>query len=425
MSDANTRVHHPFSPSKLQALEACPKYESHSTDSAASRAGTIQHDAVDGESDSAHMTDNQALAVAECLAYADSIAKKYKGGTVIKENYLPIDNEIIEITETDGTGKLDPNPAANPFPGVETVQWTQPIVTKRFRGTTAGYLDYAVVSTDETEAEIIDWKFGQWAVESTENNLQGIAYMLGLKKRFPKLKRCTIHFVLPHRDELDVHAFDLNDENLMLFHTRIRRVVRAAQDARKDPNNFAAANPNTGACLFCALIGQCPKVTEMVARVSEKFAPLQVPQNVNPTMILDPEDTAIGIQFAAIAKTWAESFRARATEKSITDPDFIPTGYTLETRTKRKVLNARLFADVAKKFVPVSMDAEIEKLFDLPIGGVEEVIELATPRGQKSKAVEAFGKAALEAGAIEMGQPFAFLKMSTTKKPKTKKEKTK
>ena len=392
MTDTAPRVHHPYSPSKLQALEACPKYESRSGDSAASRAGTIQHDAVDGESDNARMTDNQALAVAECLAYADSIAAKYRGGTILKENYLPIDDEVIEAREGEAS--------------------------RTFRGTTAGYLDFAVVSADETESEIVDWKFGAWAVTETSNNLQGIAYLLGLKKRFPKLRRCTVHFVLPHRDELDVHAFELTDENLMLFHTRIRRVVRAAEQARKSPNDFSAARPNTGACLFCTLIGRCPKVTDMVARVSEKFAPLRVPQNVNPTLILDPEDTAIGIQFAAIAKTWAESFRARATEKSITDPNFIPAGYTLETRTKRKVLNARLMADIAKKFVPVNMDAEIEKLFDLPIGGVEEVIELATARGQKSKAVEAFGKALLEAGAVEMGQPFAFLKMSTSKKPK-------
>lgn len=406
MIDTTPRVHHPFSPSKLQALEACPKYESRSTDSAASRAGTIQHDAVDGESDNARMTDNQALAVAECLAYADSIAKKYKGGTVIKEQYLPIDEEVIELADAEYDAA------------------TEKPKNKYWRGTTAGYLDYGIVSADETEAEIIDWKFGQWAVESTENNLQGIAYMLGLKKRFPKLKRCTVHFVLPHRDELDVHSFDLTDENFALFHCRIRRVVRTAQEARKNPADFSAARPNTGACLFCALIGSCPKVTEMVARVSEKFSPLLVPQNVNPTMILDPEDTAIGIQFAAIAKTWAESFRARATEKSITDPDFIPVGYKLETRTNRKVLNPRLMADIAKKFVPVTMDSEIEKLFDLPIGGVEEVIELATPRGQKSKAVKAFGEALLQAGAVEMGQPFACLKMDSKTKPKTKKEKT-
>lgn len=399
------RKHHPFSPSKLQALEACAKFESRSGDSEASRAGTRQHDAAEAESDHAHLTDNQALAVAECLAYADGVARKYKGGRIVKEEYLPIDDESIWIDV----------PA---FPEGEPV--TQ---REEFKGTTAGYLDFAVISADETEAEIIDYKFGAWAVEATENNLQGIAYLLGMKKRFPKLRRCTVHFVMPHRDELDVHAFDLTDENLALFHTRIRRIVATAQEARKNPEDFSAARPNVGACLFCARIGQCPKVTEMVARVSEKYAPLQLPQNVSPTMIQDPDDTAVGIQFAAIAKTWAESFRARATEKSLTDPDFIPTGYTLETRTKRTVMKPRLLADIAKKFVPVDMDAEIEKLFDLPIGGVEEVIELATPRGQKSKAVEAFGKAALEAGALEMGQPYAFLKMKPTK-TKTKKEPT-
>lgn len=397
MSDAATRIHHPYSPSTLQAREACPKYQSRNNESEASRKGTRQHDAVEGEQDNALLADHEAIAVAECIAYAESVAKKYPGGTVLKEVYLPIDDEEIVIRYADGGGDV-------------------------FKGTTAGYLDFAVVSADETAAEIIDYKFGQHGVEPAENNLQGIAYMLGLLKKFPKLETCKVQFVLPHRDEIDQHTFLLSQENVDDHRLRVVAVVRRAEEAAKVPNDFSMANPTLGACLFCSLIGKCPKVAEKVLKIGQKFAPLQLPENVNPSLISDPADTALGIKVAQIAEAWAKAFRAGATEKAISDPDFMPEGYVLVTSTRRIVLDARKLADIGKEFVPEAAAPEIEKLFDIPIGGIEGLIKLAAPRGQKEKTVDAFGEAAIARGALELGAPFAFLKQST--KNKTKKEQT-
>ena len=397
------RVHHPYSPSTLQYREACPKFSPTNSDNEASKAGTRQHDAVDSQTDNELLKDHQAMAVVECIAYAESVAKMYPGGTILKEVYLPIDDEMIEspVWEKMRTPKGDI---------IDGHRW--------FKGTTAGYLDFAVVSADETAAEIIDYKFGQHAVEPAENNLQGIAYMLGLKKRFPKLQTCVVQFVMPHRDEIDKETFFLTDENVTRFHARVKTVVARAIEAAKSPDDFSTANPNLGACLFCSLIGKCPKVAGAILKIGQKFAPLQIPENVSPTMILDPVDTALGIKVAQIAEVWAKAFRSRATEKAITDENFVPEGYVLVSSQRRTVVDAKKLADIAKQCLPVERAGEVEKLFDIPIGAVEELISIAAPRGQKTKAVEAFGEKLVAEKAVEVGLPFAFLKQKTIKKPK-------
>jgi len=391
MSDAATRVHHPYSPSKLQSLEACPKYQSTNTASAASLAGTKQHDAVEAKADTLELDDHQALAVAQCVAYSDETAAKYPGGTIIKEEYLPIDDEVVHAFNR-SENRVD-----------------------EFKGTTAGYLDFAVVSADGTVAEIIDYKFGQHAVEPAENNLQGIAYMLGIRKRFPKLATCTVQFVMPHRDEIDIHTFDLTGGNAEQFHIRIRTVVGRAVEAAWDPADFSTARPNIGACLFCALVGKCPKVAELAINIGQKFAPLQVPATVTPALISDPKEVSLGIKVAQVVEAWAKSYRAAATNKAVTDPDFIPEGYKLISMTRRTVESAMELAKIGKEFLPEDKRPEVDKLFDIPIGGVEDLIRLTAPRGQKDARVEEFGARALEAGALKEGEPFAVLRQSTKK----------
>lgn len=374
-----SRVHHPFSPSKLQSLEACPCYEGTNTDSEASRAGTRQHDAVEAAEDNAVLEDHQAIAVAQCVAFAEKVAAQYPGGTILKEQYLPIDDSRIG----------------------------------EFEGTTAGYLDFSIISACGTKAEIVDYKFGQHAVEPAENNLQGIAYMLGLKRRFPRLQLCRVQFVMPHRDELDSHTFKLTDEEVAKHHTRIRAIVQRAVRSR---DNFDNAKPSVSACLFCARIGECPRIVETALKVGQKFAPLQIPANVTPTLIQDPEDTSLGIKLAQVMDAWAKSFRARATEKAVTDPDFIPEGYILVPMERRKVISAKKVIDIAKQFLPPEQWEALDSLSDIPITKVEALVKLVSPRGQKGKVVDEMGQKLLAEGAVETGNPFAILKQQTNSK---------
>lgn len=403
---SNERIHHPWSPSSLQSREACPKFQNRNSTNEAAVFGTIQHDSVERGEDDNRLSDDRAAAVADCMIFCEERAFNYPGGTILKEVYLPIDNEAIVITRTNvvrfdihtDDGQVSPGFRAEP--PTHTV----------FEGTTAGYLDFAVISADETEADIVDYKFGRNAVTSAKDNLQGIAYMLGLKKMFPKLLKCRVSFIQPHIDEMSEHTFDLSDCDE--FHLRIRVAVGRSIEAAKDPNDFSSARPNVGTCVFCGLVGKCTKVRELMAALGHKYKPLEIPANVNPTTLFDPKDVDMGIRLADVAKSWAESFRRQATEKTIENMEFVPEGYTLVTMTKRKLLHAKNFAKMAKDFLPATMWDEVEALFDIPLGPVEELISSVAPRGQKEKTVETFGQRLLDAGIVEMGNPYAFLRQS-------------
>lgn len=379
------RVHHPYSPSSLQMSEGCPKFQQRGGPlHEMAVTGTMQHDMVESQIDNPKIPDYRAMAVTECILFAESRAKLYPGGTILKEAYLPIDDEKITVSN-----------------GEEALT---------FEGTTAGYLDFAVVSADQTQAEIIDWKFGNNAVEEAYNNLQGIAYGLGVLKLFPKLESFTVWFVMPHLEYTSTHKF--TKDQFPDLRLRIVLAVRRAAEAANFEADYALATPNTSSCLFCGLIGKCPKVAAAVIKLGKKYRPLEIPENVTPTLISDPKEAAIGLRLASVVSTWAEAWKRQSSARSIDRADFIPEGYTLVEMSKRKVVSARKLADLAKGYLPEEDKAKVEELFDISIGDLEKLISTAAPRLQKEATVDRFGEDALAAGAVEMGQPFAFLRQS-------------
>jgi len=347
--------------------------------------------------------------VEDCLVFVEERAANFPGGFTLKEVYLPIDDDVIvadkhtvekfEILTDDG--QVSPG-----FRGKKE--------TLVFEGTTAGYLDYAIISADKTEAEIIDWKFGKNVVTSAKDNLQGIAYMLGVKKMFPTLTRCRVIFVQPHIDDLSEHLFDLtNTDELYL---RIRTVVgRSVVASSEQPRTFSKARPNIGTCLFCAHVGRCPAVLDLAIKLGQKYRPLEIPANVTPTTISDPADVDAGIRLSDVVKTWADAFRRQATEKTIENSDFIPTGYILVSTQKRKILNHRGFAEMAKTFLPDELHEEVEKLFEISIGPVEALVSAAAPRWSKEKTVKELAARLVDAGIVELGTPFSSLRQATKK----------
>ena len=399
------RVHHPYSPSSLPSREACPKYKNHNSTNAAAIAGTIQHNLVETRIDDGTLTDAQVDAVTQCILFGEERAANYPGGQIIQEVYLPIDDEVI-VVDTTSVEKFDIiSEDGQVSPGFRGLQ-------KRvvFDGTTAGYLDFAIISADGLDAEIVDWKYGKNLVTAARDNLQGIAYMLGLKKLYPSILRCRVTFLQPHIDEMSEHSFDLSNTDELYL--RIRTVVGRSIEAAKNPDDYSTARPNIGTCLFCALVGKCPKVVELVVKLGHKYKPLQIPNNVSPTTISDPVDVDMGIRLADVVKGWAESFRRQATEKTIENTDFIPEGFILVSTTKREIKDMAGFAKTAKEFLPDELHKEVDALFKIPITPVEDLISTAAPRGQKEKRVEEFAARVIDKGFVELGTPFAFLRQS-------------
>lgn len=389
VSGAATRLHHPFSPSKLQYLEVSPHWTGEAnSESEASLAGTAQHDAAEDHTDidDPRLEDHQAEAVAMCKGYRDQIIAKYPGGSVLKEVYLPVDGATV----------LDD--AGNSFPG-----------------TTGGYVDLAVISADRKIAEIADWKFGLWSVEPAENNLQGIAYLLGLFYKFPSLEEITVHFVMPHREEIDFHTFKREQFPALLL--RVRTVVARARAARSNPApdgtvQAGKCSVTVSSCLWCGNLGKCVPAATFSLKVGHKYSPALVPANVQPSLMSDPAKAKQTMEISQLMAAWAKAVRAQITLKAIEEDVWLPEGYVLRSRADNEVVDPVKIMDAARK-LGVS-DKDIEAARSIKMTPLNKSVSDLSPRGEKKAAVEKFREDLLASGALVKEAPIYFLERLKT-----------
>ena len=362
------RKHHPFSPSTLQYLEGSPAYRSRQSDSQASRDGTKQHDASEEhvDIDDPTLDDSQAEAVAMCKSYREQLIAKHPGGTVLKEVYLPVDDRKIHFRGED------------------------------WEGTTAGYIDLAVVSACGKRADLADWKFGRWSVEPSENNLQGIAYLLGLASRYPSLEEVTVHFVMPHREELDTHTFKSSE--FPALYLRVLAVVNRALVAQSEADPTTSCTALLPTCLWCANIGKCQKVADFALRVGRKYAPLVVPEQLTPSLMLDAKQATKSMEVAQLLEAWSKAVRAQITARVVEDDAWMPEGYVFRDRTDCDMPDWKAVVEFAKsKGIPQSAIDEATRIAVTPLN---KAISDTAPRGSKKEAMAAFKKEMLEKGLL-------------------------
>lgn len=377
------RAHHPYSPSSLQSLEACPCFKSRESNHIRGIMGTIAHKVVETGQDDLRLSDEDATAAAECLDFLEGrrqlaiqAARNGAGIIEIKEAYLPVD----DILFPDGV-----------------------------RATTAGFVDHVIVILEHGYAELFDYKFGLWPVEKAENNLQGIAYTLGLFRKYPTLKAARFFFKQPHTNEIS-HSY-FTREMIPALYLRIVAVIARARKARElmAQGDYSMANPTVPNCLFCANIAECTKVLDIAIKVGKKFNPLMVPENITPTMIHNARDTKFGMDLCAVLAVWAPAYRGRLTDRVLNRTADCPFGFVIATGSRRKIKDVKKLREVAEEHLTKDeYDALLSK--EPPFGELEEAIEAKAPRGQKANTIREFQKKIIDTGAVEKSEPYAYLK---------------
>jgi len=401
MSDAETRVHHPYSPSTLQNLEWCPAYRGKQSEKPHHRtvAGTRAHGVTDSGEDDQKLGDDDALAAAECIDFVEQrrrlmIEKAFRAREEARHNganALPefFEGAIRELKEV--------------YLAVDEKEFPDA------KGTTAGYVDHALIDHTQTEAEMFDWKFGFWPVESAENNLQGISYSLGLFHRYPTLNKVTFYFKQPHLGIVSQATF--TRAQVPELYLRIQTVVARAREARR-LDNFATARPGVPVCNFCDNLGRCDKVCDFACKVGRKFHPIDIPENISPTMVQDPEQTGLGLRLAAVLKIWCDAFRRQVTDRILRGDAKLPPGQKIQEMSKRELVDMAKLRTVALRYLT---QAEYESTLESTFGSLESIISEKAPRGQKKHAVEEFQQALLAEGAVKMGDKFSFLRAVAVK----------
>lgn len=227
--------HHPFAPSSLDRLKACPgswfmqqgmpREESEEADE-----GTMLHDRV-ATGNISGLTAEQEELVRYCLDRLDEIA--WGNSQIIHERELDIRGSNGEILTT-------------------------------------GTADVVVIHEDGT-VEIIDWKFGRTPVKEVNRNFQLAAYALGAMQAYG-VSECYAHIIQPR-----IHA---ESEYCFKKPANIQYNIEQIIERAKSDTIILEAGDQ---CKYCLAKSKCPAF----ARV---FEAVDVPGEdalANPDTLLD------------------------------------------------------------------------------------------------------------------------------------------
>lgn len=401
------RPHHPYSPSSLQNREVCPVFKGRDSKAERAIAGTLGHKVVDTGEDDDKLSDFDFLAAAECLDFAEHHRKllqteadaAYREAidNAVKKQLHPPDPKLFQVEELKEV-----------YLPVDDIKYPD------CESTTAGYVDHAFISYDRERAVVIDWKFGFHQVEDAKDNLQGIAYALGLFKKIKTLKTVHFWFKQPHIHFLTNHIFKRSD--IPEMYLRVQAVVARARLAT-ETQNFSMARAMVPVCNFCDNLGKCPIGLALALKVGKKFMPLDFPEDITPTKVLDPKNTKLALNLASVVKTWAEAFRRQVTDRVLRRDAELPEGMKIqEMPGRRSIVDIAKFKEIALRFVSPEV---YETALDASFGPIEEAISEKAPRGSKEATVKEFQAELETLGAVERSPGFSFLKV-VGKKENTK-----
>lgn len=395
------RKHHACSPSSLQFVEACPPFKNHGEIHAAAIVGTLQHTSTETRQDDASLTDDQAAHVAFCIDFIErrrQLMEEERQREVGRLERMP---KVMSACFT----VPDVLSLSEQFLAIDEIERDFPGIGKE-SCTTGGYVDQVLISSDRKRAELIDHKFGKWRVTEAATNTQGIAYSLGLFRAYPTLETVTVFFVQPAIEFTTQHTFKRSD--IPELYLRIVTIVERRIEALKKAD-FSMAVPATPTCLFCAQKALCPKLTAFVLRVGKKFSPLDIPESLEISDVLDPKQASIGMKLAQVVGVWADAFKKRTTDRVICDGAEPPTGYGLHKGTgRRSIVDQAKFKAVALSHLT---EAELSETASYSLTETEKQISNKAPRGDKAASVDAFRADAVAFGAVKPGEPFVYLKV--------------
>lgn len=428
--NSEERSHHPFSPSKLAMIEWCPCYESRNSINERATAGTRAHAVTETGDDDDRLDDDDAAHAAACMDFYDRellLAKeerlrvvaalwdtcKKSGSATTVEVAESMVSQVVELTETQL--KVDARRFTVPvFNSKKSGGFRDVFETVALDCTTGGYIDRGFIGYDGTWAKVFDWKFGKWIVDDAKNNLQGICYVIGMFRAYPKLKKVTMFFKQPALDFVTSYTFDAAD--VPGLYLRVQHAV-----ARKIESNrlgdFFMANPGVPACNFCARLGTCTKVLGFACPTAKKFAPLEFPEEITPSMAQDPKQTSLALRLAQVLAIWSAAFKTQVTDRILRREADVPEGYTLQSRSNAEVADPEKMRQVALRYIT---EAELLQISEFSRTAAGKIISEKAPRGQKTAMVTEFRQALLDSGALVEGIPYTFLRVASTRKDDSK-----
>lgn len=274
-----------------------------------------------------------------------------------------------------------------------------------------GHADLVMISPDESQGILVDWKTGYNPQAAVENNIQQRAYASGLFRRFPKLRALEVHVVYVRLLEADVSLVVLED--CPQIELELIAIDRKAEEAEQ--GKIAAQNPDPHVCSYCAKAGSCPALSKIALPVAQAYAKarpeaLVVPEAYDPAMLSDPSVVARALVVADIMERWSESVRKHALDLRLESGIEIP-GYSLVNRKgSTSVIDPQLVYSLAQE---AGLDhAAIMGAVNMSVPKLLDAIRDTAPKGKKKHVAQDFEDTLRDSGAVMVSQDTYHLRKS-------------
>ena len=269
------KQHARFSPSKLEGLESCPKYQ-REEDTVSSDEGTMMHEASENDNTDG-LSEEQRNAVNAAIGYKE-----------ILKSRRPDCKESKEV-------KLE------------------------LKDLTFGFADVILLWDDE--ADVIDYKFGRLEVSAVSENLQLQAYCAAVLEMFPSVQTIRGHAVQPRVGTPNSYSFDRS----LLEKTRGR--IGAIYERANDPFSPPV---RSGQCDKCRNLHKCTAWKPTMVRVADLVqlpAPAVLRGEIEPT----PQDRNVMQTLAIAIEKLAEQWKKANSKFVLEDGGTIP-GFAIRER---------------------------------------------------------------------------------------------
>lgn len=371
-TNAVTRKHHKYGPSKTNYLLACAGFKNNDGTSEAAEQGTFLHDIMDKILQ--HVVKKNAATCLEQVA------------AWVTKTYELADEEIDYIRFC--CKRCDVFIAKKP-----TAIYTEidvNVTGDDKKELNHGFLDVLFVFGDTGILQ--DFKFGWEPVKPATSNLQGQNYVLGCFQKFRTLNKIGVEFIQPKLNWISSALF--HRSQMAEIYERLASVIRNAEFVQQHPEqaqDFMAAGSY---CKYCARATVCPVLANVRGKMVSRYQDLPMPPSFKGLELTKPEDIALARYWCDLAETATKEIKHRAFEIAELNGGSIscvlPSGevvaYAVQEKNSDRSLGSAI--EVAEALKEVCSSEEILGAAELAIGKLETIVknamvELAKARGEK------------------------------------------
>jgi len=275
-------IHATYSPSKLELIEACPRFgQQDSTNEAAIDAGNRMHHAAE-TGDLSDLDSAEVTHVKRALDYVDEVTKDLE----IREFKITKPEEALSEEEI--------RTASSFFAGYLDIR-----EAKLACSLTYGFCDRILISVANDRAYLFDYKFGKTEITAADDNMQAQAYTLAMFETFPWITEVEVHFIAPVQDFI-TQARYTRDRHLDKIVNRINKAILRADDPFTEPTMHQKA------CSYCRHKATCPAFGQVVKKVFTGAFGLPLPEKFEPGNLVTIRDRELAQTVASLLEDWCK-----------------------------------------------------------------------------------------------------------------------